>query len=238
MHLPQRHLARLRYLHHGEGLTRGARRADASANLGFDGGGRLGYGMGMSHLWNATLILALLNACGGSEQSSGSLDDERAARPDRETPSGAEPEDDIDSNPEQTPATPVDVETDNGLGAGAGMDEPSPSTSESYVTFVDPDSDFSTVEVHDADRQIVHFDAELQAMIWSTNGDAVGGWSTRGSDLSWDRSGVAFRVRFGTEAGERRAYFTETGRGTICNLTITGPESLAINATGELPPVE
>ena len=207
-----------------------------SPNLGFDGDGRLGYGKGMSHLWNATLILALLNACGSTEQSSGSPD-ERAASPDREgNPSGAEP-DDIDANPDQTPA-PSDVEADNGLGTGDAVDEPSPSTSESYVTFVDPDSGFSTVEVHDADRQIVHFDAELQAMIWSTNGDAVGGWSTRGSDLSWDRSGVAFRVRFGTEAGERRAYFTETARGTICNLTITGPESLAINATSELPPVE
>jgi hypothetical protein len=73
-------------------------------------------------------------------------------------------------------------------------------------------------------------------MVWSVNGDAVSNWSTNGNDLAWSRSGVAFRVRFGTEAGERRAFFTETDRGTICNLSITAPETLSIRATSEMPP--
>jgi hypothetical protein len=197
----------------------------------------------MSHLWNAAMILALLGACGGSEDGSASRDEDRSAAPVRPEgegdPSGAEPGDDIDSSAEQTPAAPAGAETTNAPGAtGDGMDEALTSASERYVTFVDPDSGFGTVEVHDADRQVVHFDAERQAMIWSLSGDAVRGWSTRGSDLSWNRSGVAFRVRFGSEAGERRAYFTETDRGTICNLTITAPESLSISATGETPPLE
>lgn len=196
----------------------------------------------MSHLWKGTIILALLNACGGAEPSSSSSEEERAAAParpdDERDPSGEEPGDDIDPDTEQTPATPLGAETADAPGTGGAADEPPTGTMDSYVTFVDPDSGFSTVEVHDADRQVVHFDAERQAMIWSTSGDAVGGWSTRGSDLSWSRSGVAFRVRFGTESGERRAYFTETDRGTICNLAITGPESLAISATGEVPPLQ
>src|SRR6187402_3960797 len=99
MHLTRCHLGRLRYLHHGEGLTRGARCADATPHLGFDGGGRLGYGTSMSYLWNATIILALLNACGGSESPSGSLDDASGAAPARSdesgNPSEAAPEDDI-----------------------------------------------------------------------------------------------------------------------------------------------
>lgn len=185
----------------------------------------------MSHLRIATALVALLVSCGGAETPSGPREEERAASPARPggdgDPSGMMPDDDFDGDT----ANEADA-------TGDAVSEPSPSGLESYVTFVDPDSGFSTADVHDADRQIVHFDAELQAMIWSTNGDAVGGWSTRGSDLSWSRSGVAFRVRFGTEAGERRAYFTETDRGTICNLTITGPETLAISATGETPPVE
>ena len=73
-------------------------------------------------------------------------------------------------------------------------------------------------------------------MIWAATGNAVGGWITNGNDLRWQRSGGAFRVRFGSEAGERRAYFTEADRGTICNLSISAPEQLSISATSETPP--
>jgi hypothetical protein len=126
--------------------------------------------------------------------------------------------------------------------AGGAPAEPDPSeadtdaTSAGFVTFQDPDSEFQTSEVHDADREVVRFEPQLGAMVWSANGDAVSNWSTNGNDLAWGGSGVAFRVRFGTEAGERRAFFTETDRGTICNLSITAPEVLSIRATGELPP--
>jgi hypothetical protein len=43
-------------------------------------------------------------------------------------------------------------------------------------------------------------------------------------------------VRFGTEEGERRAYFTEAGPGTICNLRVAGPDVLFISASSETPP--
>lgn len=193
----------------------------------------------MSHPRIATTLFALLVACGGAEPASEPRDQERAAAPARPDgngdPSRTLPED-ISADPEASPAAGGD--TDTAGAAGDAVGEPLPSGLEGYVTFVDPASGFSTADVHDADRQIIHFDAERQALIWSTSGDAVSGWSTRGSDLSWNRSGVAFRVRFGTEAGERRAYFTETDRGTICNLTLTGPETLGISPTGETPPLE
>jgi hypothetical protein len=105
-----------------------------------------------------------------------------------------------------------------------------------FVTFVDPSSGFETQSVRDADRDVVFFDRESHAMVWSQNEDEVTGWVTDGNELRWDRSGVAFRVRFGTEAGNRRAFFTETDAGTICDLEIRAPEQLSISATSQTPP--
>jgi hypothetical protein len=103
------------------------------------------------------------------------------------------------------------------------------------VIFRDPDSAFSTVDVYDATREIVHFDAAREAMVSAATGDSVSGWMTNGNDLGPLGS---FRVRFGTEGGERRAYFTETGNGTICNIELRGPELLDIYGTSERPPTE
>jgi hypothetical protein len=127
---------------------------------------------------------------------------------------------------------PGSAGTDSG---GAPRDAES-EAAETLVLFADPATGFTTREVHDADREIVYFDAERSAMISASSGDAVSGWTTLDNDLRWSRSGVAFRVRFGTEDGVRRAYFTETGNGTICNLTLSGPDTLGIRATAETPP--
>jgi hypothetical protein len=103
------------------------------------------------------------------------------------------------------------------------------------VAFRDPGSSFVTTDVYDATREIVRFDAERQAMVSAATGDSVSGWMTDGNDLGPFGS---FRVRFGTEGGERRAYFTETGNGTICNIVLSGPEMLSIFGTSERPPME
>jgi hypothetical protein len=105
-----------------------------------------------------------------------------------------------------------------------------------FVTFVEPGSGFETQSVRDADRDVVHFGLQSPAMIWSESADEVSGWVAEGNELRWDRSGVAFRVRFGSEAGNRLAFFTETGAGTICDLEVTAPEQLSISATRETPP--
>jgi len=106
-----------------------------------------------------------------------------------------------------------------------------------WVDFTDADTGFATAEVHDANREIVRFDSNGSAMV-NANGARVTGWTTQGNDLDWDRNSVEFRVLFGAEAGERRAYFTETGSGTICDLNIAGPDQLAIYSTDEPPPQE
>jgi hypothetical protein len=105
-----------------------------------------------------------------------------------------------------------------------------------FVTFSDPNSDFKTEDVRDADRQIMHFDAAGQALVWVDDGARITGWTSQSNDLSWTGSGVQFRVRFGTENGEQRAYFTETSSGTICNLEVSNTDELSIFGTGELPP--
>lgn len=105
-----------------------------------------------------------------------------------------------------------------------------------FIAFVDPMTGQGLQEVRDADREIVRFDGPSQSMIWAASGNAVGGWSSTGNDLRWLRSGVAFRVRFGSEGGERRAYFTEADRGTLCDLSISAPEQLSIRPTSETPP--
>jgi hypothetical protein len=104
------------------------------------------------------------------------------------------------------------------------------------VAFVDESTGFETLDVHDATRDVVRFDAAHGAMVSLDGSVAVSGWATTGNELSWSRSGVAFRVRFGTELGERRAFFTETATGTICDLRLYGPDQLGISGTSELPP--
>jgi hypothetical protein len=111
-----------------------------------------------------------------------------------------------------------------------------PVNPENYTLFVEPGTGFMTDEVHDADREVVHFDEALDVMVSGTTGTTVGGWEANGTELGWSRSGIPFQVRFGTEQGERRAYFTEAGPGTICNLRIAGLDQLSISATNETPP--
>jgi hypothetical protein len=106
----------------------------------------------------------------------------------------------------------------------------------SYVVFIEPGTGFTTDAVHDADREVVHLDTARGAMVSAETGAAVSGWQVDGLDLDWSRFGVPFRVRFGSEDGERRAYFTEAGPGTICNLRFSGDERLSISATSEMPP--
>ena len=103
-----------------------------------------------------------------------------------------------------------------------------------YVLFDDPDSDFSTSAVYDADREVMNFQATTDALIWS-DGSVVSGFSISGMFLTDDEY---FMVRFGTEGGERRAYFTESEAGTICDVVVLGDEQISIYATDETPPEE
>ena len=99
------------------------------------------------------------------------------------------------------------------LGVPRGPDE----TDENFVVFTDPDSEFSTTDVRDVDEEIVHFDAVAKTLIWAADNIAFEGWEVSGNFLGAVRR---FQVRFGTKDGERRAYFTETGPATICQIFV------------------
>lgn len=103
------------------------------------------------------------------------------------------------------------------------------------AVFNDPDSDFSTTDVRDVDDEFVQFDTVTKAIIWAADGTAYqeGSWTVNGVFLA----GGGFQVRFGTQDGERRAYFTETGPATICQIRPTG-SFLSISPTNVTVPQE
>ena len=113
-----------------------------------------------------------------------------------------------------------------GLLVDAGSNDGPPST---LAVFNDPDSEFSTSDVHDVENQIVRFDTQAKTIIWALDGRAFqpGVWEVNGNFL---RPGNPFQVRFGNFEGERRAYFTETIPATICDIEVPG-EALLIFAT-------
>jgi len=102
-----------------------------------------------------------------------------------------------------------------------------------FATFTDSDSEFATQDVRDVDNEIVHFDSVRKSIVYVATGVEyqVGSWTVNGNLLG----GGFFQVRFGTVLGEHRAYFTETGSGTICNFVVT-PTSFSIFATSTQVP--
>lgn len=114
---------------------------------------------------------------------------------------------------------------------GDGMTDGGMSTR--LVTFQDPNSDFSTSDVRDVEGDIVQFDATTGEMIWTADGQRFEDWQTDGNTLS---DGF-FTIRFGTEDGEQRAYFTETGPATICDIVVNAA-NLQIFATNTPVPME
>ncbi len=102
-----------------------------------------------------------------------------------------------------------------------------------FVIFEDPDSDFTTTEVMDIDGEIVRLDSVQGELVWAEDGTTDSGWDINGNLLD---NGF-FTVAFGTENGQRGAYFTETVRATICDIRIDNG-SILISATNTPVPQE
>ena len=100
------------------------------------------------------------------------------------------------------------------------------------VVFTDPDSDFLTTDVRDVDEEIVQFNAVENTLVWVADNIAFDSWDVSGNFLGAARQ---FQVRFGTKDGEGRAYFTETGPATICDIFVENT-SLRIFPTNVLVP--
>jgi hypothetical protein len=96
--------------------------------------------------------------------------------------------------------------------------------------FTDPTTNQATSDVRDVDEQVMRFEMPGGVLLW-VDGSRHMGWPVSGNFLDAAHS---FQVRFGSRSGQRRAYFTETGSGTICNLEVSGGQ-LRVTATNERP---
>lgn len=119
------------------------------------------------------------------------------------------------------------------MSAGTGDDNGNGNGVANFVVFQDPDSEFSTTDVMDIDAEIVRFDDANGQIIWAEDGTTEGGWDINGNLLQ----GGFFTVAFGTENGQRGAYFTETATATICDIRLDNGNIL-ISATSTPVPQE
>ena len=123
-------------------------------------------------------------------------------------------------------------QNDNGNANANGNGDDNTGTS-TLAVFVDPDSSFSTSDVHDVNDEIVQFDTVDKTLIWAADGTAYQGGS-------WDVNGVllaggGFKVLFGTKNGDPRAYFTETVSATICDIGVQGGQVSIVPTTVAVP---
>ena len=88
------------------------------------------------------------------------------------------------------------------------------------AVFKDPASSFSTSDVRDGQGRVVRFDIPTNSLVWTADGRMFTGYPVL--DTYYIRADKFFQVRFGTNNGEQRAYFTEAGRGTLCDIQAVG----------------
>ena len=110
-----------------------------------------------------------------------------------------------------------------GVGACSGDDDspppppppPPPTTPLTLASFIDPMGG-STNDVRDSEGDVVHFTVD-GSLVWPPTTATFGGFPVAGNLIGPTQG---FEVRFGTEGGQRRAYFTERGPGTICDIDL------------------
>jgi hypothetical protein len=95
-------------------------------------------------------------------------------------------------------------------GGGAGLASPSPVPHAAALAwFSDPDSDFTTTDVRDAQDEMVQFNTAGE-LVWAADGSRHPGYIADGRVITAGNicTGCYFYVRFGTRDGTRRAYLT------------------------------
>lgn len=106
------------------------------------------------------------------------------------------------------------------VGVGACNDDDSPTAPTSptltLASFTDPRGGFSTNDVRDSEGDIVRFTVDGR-LVWPPTMATFSGFPVSGNLIG---SPQDFEIRFGTEGGQRRAYFTERGPGTICDIDL------------------
>lgn len=104
-----------------------------------------------------------------------------------------------------------------GVGACSDGDSPtSPRPTLTLASFIDPRGGFSTTEVRDSEGDVVNFTVDGR-LVWPPTMATFSGFPVAGNLIGPTQG---FEIRFGTEGGQRRAYFTERGPGTICDIDL------------------
>jgi hypothetical protein len=93
---------------------------------------------------------------------------------------------------------------------------PMPTPTLTLASFTDPMGGFSTHDVRDSEGDIVRFTVD-GSLVWPPTMATFSGFPVTGNLIGPTQG---FEVRFGTENGQRRAYFTERGPGTLCDIDL------------------
>jgi len=105
------------------------------------------------------------------------------------------------------------------VGVGACSDDDSPTSPTTptltLASFMDPRGG-STNDVRDSEGDVVRFTVD-GLLVWPPTMATFGGFPVAGNLIGPTQG---FEIRFGTEGGQRRAYFTERGPGTICDIDL------------------
>lgn len=102
------------------------------------------------------------------------------------------------------------------VGACSGGDSPTSPPTLTLASFTDPKGGFSTSDVHDSEGEVVRFTVD-GLLVWPPTMATFGGFPVAGNLIGPTQG---FEIRFGTEGGQRRAYFTERGPGTLCDIDL------------------
>lgn len=105
-----------------------------------------------------------------------------------------------------------------GVGACSDDDDDSPTAPPmpTLASFNDPRGGFSTSDVRDSEGDVVRFTVDGR-LVWPPTMATFAGFPVAGNFIGPTQG---FEIRFGTENGQRRAYFVERGPDTICDIDV------------------
>ncbi len=136
-----------------------------------------------------------------------------------------------DNAPDANDNAPQNANDNAAANDNLSPDNDNESLIEGLVIFEDPDGGFRTNDARDIDGEVVRFDAEAGELIWTLNDSRFTGWDIEGNKL---QRGF-FCILFGSEKGERAAYFTETSTQTICDIVVNGDRLQIFPTSSSVP---
>jgi hypothetical protein len=142
------------------------------------------------------------------------------------------------SDPSSVPTAPSPVLPSASPPSPPQPPQPAPTQ---LVVFKDPATEFSTSDVRDVQDEIVRFNT-ADELIWTGDGTRFPEYIVDGNLIAYHHNADKFfQVRFGTKAGERRAYLTETddrlggAPATILDIEVVGGQLVITRTNVPVP---